>query len=61
MLIFHMDGARVANALATLVCTPAEMTRRRDVDVLSFGTVSAFTKSQPARSAASSPSNRTKD
>lgn len=34
---FHMDGARLANALATLGCTPAEMTWRRGVDILSFG------------------------
>jgi threonine aldolase len=34
---FHMDGARFANALARLGCTPAEMTWRRGVDLLSFG------------------------
>jgi threonine aldolase len=34
---FHMDGARFANALAHLGCTPAEMTWRRGVDILSFG------------------------
>jgi threonine aldolase len=34
---FHMDGARLANALATICCTPAEMTWRRGVDILSFG------------------------
>ncbi len=34
---FHMDGARFANALATLGCSPAEMTWRRGVDILSFG------------------------
>jgi threonine aldolase len=34
---FHMDGARFANALARLGCTPAEMTWRRGVDILSFG------------------------
>ena len=33
----HMDGARFANALATLGCTPAEMTWKAGVDVLSFG------------------------
>ncbi len=33
----HMDGARFANALATAGCTPAEMTWRAGVDVLSFG------------------------
>ena len=34
---FHMDGARFANALVTLGTTPAEMTWRRGVDILSFG------------------------
>lgn len=34
---FHMDGARFANALAALGCSPAEMTWRRGVDILSFG------------------------
>ena len=33
----HMDGARFANALAHLGCTPAEATWRAGVDVLSFG------------------------
>lgn len=33
----HMDGARFANALVKLGCTPAEMTWRAGVDVLSFG------------------------
>lgn len=33
----HMDGARFANALATLGATPAEMTWKRGVDLLSFG------------------------
>jgi threonine aldolase len=33
----HMDGARFANALVSLDCTPAEMTWRAGVDVLSFG------------------------
>lgn len=33
----HMDGARFANALAALGCTPAEMTWKAGVDVLSFG------------------------
>jgi len=33
----HMDGARFANALATLGCTPADMTWRAGVDILSFG------------------------
>lgn len=33
----HMDGARFANALVELKTTPAEMTWRRGVDILSFG------------------------
>jgi threonine aldolase len=33
----HMDGARLANAVATLGCRPAETTWRCGVDVLSFG------------------------
>jgi threonine aldolase len=37
---FHMDGARFANALVTLGCSPADVTWRAGVDVLSFG----FTK-----------------
>jgi threonine aldolase len=36
-LHLHMDGARFANALATLGCTPAELTWKAGVDVLSFG------------------------
>lgn len=36
-LIVHMDGARFANAVASLGCTPAEITWRAGVDVLSFG------------------------
>lgn len=38
-LEFHMDGARFANAVATLGCTPAELTWRAGVDALSFGFV----------------------
>lgn len=34
---YHMDGARFANALVTLGCSPAEMTWKAGVDVLSFG------------------------
>ena len=34
---FHMDGARFANALCHLNVTPAEMTWKRGVDILSFG------------------------
>jgi threonine aldolase len=33
----HMDGARFANALARLGATPAEMSWKAGVDVLSFG------------------------
>ena len=33
----HMDGARFANAVAALGCTPAELTWRAGVDVLSLG------------------------
>ncbi len=33
----HMDGARFANAIAALGCSPADLTWRAGVDVLSFG------------------------
>ena len=33
----HMDGARFANALVALGCTPAEMTWKCGVDILTFG------------------------
>ncbi|MCR9219144.1 MAG: beta-eliminating lyase-related protein [Alphaproteobacteria bacterium] len=36
-LTLHMDGARFANALAAVGCTPAEMTWKAGVDALSFG------------------------
>jgi threonine aldolase len=36
-LPLHMDGARFANALVTLNCSPADMTWKRGVDMLSFG------------------------
>jgi threonine aldolase len=36
-LPLHMDGARFANALVALDVTPAEMTWKRGVDILSFG------------------------
>ena len=39
-LKLHMDGARFANAVAFLGCTPADVTWRAGVDALSFG----FTK-----------------
>lgn len=35
----HMDGARFANAVASLDCSPAEITWKCGVDVLSFGFV----------------------
>ena len=36
-LALHMDGARFANAVASLGCRPKEITWERGVDVLSFG------------------------
>lgn len=33
----HMDGARFANAVVSLGCTPADVTWRSGVDILSFG------------------------
>ena len=36
-LALHMDGARFANALASLGVSPAQMTWQAGVDVLSFG------------------------
>ena len=36
-LPLHMDGARFANALVALDCSPADMTWRRGVEMLSFG------------------------
>jgi threonine aldolase len=36
-LSLHMDGARFANACASLRCRPSEMTWRNGVDVLCFG------------------------
>jgi threonine aldolase len=35
----HMDGARLANAVAALGCNPAELTWHAGVDVLSFGAI----------------------
>lgn len=37
-LKFHMDGARFANAVAKLGCSPAEITWQAGIDALSFGT-----------------------
>ncbi len=36
-LALHMDGARFANALVSLGCSPAELTWQTGVDMLSFG------------------------
>lgn len=36
-LSVHVDGARFANAVASLACAPAEITWKAGVDVLSFG------------------------
>lgn len=36
-LRLHMDGARFANAIASLGCTPAEATWKAGVEALSFG------------------------
>lgn len=36
-LYLHMDGARFANAVVSLGCSPAAMTWQTGVDVLSFG------------------------
>jgi threonine aldolase len=35
----HMDGARLANAVAALACAPADLSWRAGVDVLCFGAV----------------------
>lgn len=36
-LYVHMDGARLANAVAALGCRPAEVTSEAGIDILSFG------------------------
>jgi threonine aldolase len=36
-LALHMDGARFANALVALGCSPAQMTWKAGVDLVSFG------------------------
>jgi threonine aldolase len=36
-LALHMDGARLGNALAFLGCSPADVTWRAGVEILSFG------------------------
>ncbi len=35
----HLDGARVANAIAALGCSPADLTWRAGVDVMSLGAI----------------------
>ena len=36
-LRLHMDGARFGNAVARLDCTPADLTWRSGIDIMSFG------------------------
>jgi threonine aldolase len=36
-LAIHMDGARFANAVASLACAPADISWRAGIDMLSFG------------------------
>ena len=36
-MLVHMDGARFANAIVSLNCTPAEMSWKTGIDFLSFG------------------------
>lgn len=36
-LSLHMDGARFANSLVTLNCSPAELTWKTGIDVMTFG------------------------
>lgn len=36
-LLLHMDGARFANAVASIGCKPSEITWKAGVDVMSFG------------------------
>jgi threonine aldolase len=35
----HMDGARIANAVASLGCSPADVTWRAGISILSFGAI----------------------
>lgn len=35
----HVDGARIANALASLACSPADLTWRAGIDVVSLGAI----------------------
>lgn len=36
-VVLHMDGARFSNAFAALGCTPAEISWRAGIDILSYG------------------------
>ena len=36
-LLFHMDGARFANAVATIGCHPADISWKCGIDIMSFG------------------------
>lgn len=36
-LLVHMDGARFSNAIVALGCSPADMTWRAGIDILSYG------------------------
>ena len=38
-LVVHMDGARFANAVASLGCHPADISWKAGVDILSFGCI----------------------
>lgn len=38
-LSLHMDGARFANSLVTLNCSPAEATWKAGIDVMTFGAI----------------------
>ena len=42
---FHMDGARFANAIEALNCSPAEITWKAGIDILSLGTTKNGTMS----------------
>ena len=57
-LRLHMDGARFANALAALGCSPADMTWRSGVDILSLGATkngAINARDRPSRSTTRSP------
>ena len=56
-IFFHMDGARFANALVALKCSPAEMTWRAGVDILSFGATKNGAMGAPTRSSCSTASS----